>query len=83
MAYVSDHAVLRYLERVRGIDIEAVRAEMMSPALDTAAAIGCDTVVMGNGARLKLHGDVVSTVLPSRKAERRGRTVSNVGRDAV
>jgi hypothetical protein len=62
MAYISDHAVLRWLERVRGIDIEAVRREMMSPAIDTAAAFGCDTVKMGNGARLKLNGDVVSTV---------------------
>jgi hypothetical protein len=25
---VSDHAVLRYLERVRGLDVEAVRAEI-------------------------------------------------------
>jgi hypothetical protein len=63
MAYISDHAVLRYLERVRGIDIEAVRAEMTSPAIDVAASIGCTTVKMGNGARLKLQGDVVSTVL--------------------
>lgn len=62
MAYVSDHAVLRYLERVKGIDIEATRAEMQSKALDTAVAIGCDTVILGNGARLKLVGDVVQTV---------------------
>jgi hypothetical protein len=28
--------------------------------------MGCDTVKLGNGARLKLHGDIVSTVLPKR-----------------
>jgi len=71
MSYISDHAVLRYLERVRGIDIEAVRAEMMSPAIDTAVQFGCDTVKLGNGARLKLVGDVVQTVLP--KPVRRAR----------
>ena len=71
MTYISDHAVLRYLERVKGVDIEAIRAEMMSPAVDTAAQIGCDTVKMGNGTRLKLVGDVVQTVLP--KPRRRAR----------
>jgi hypothetical protein len=62
MAYVSDHAVLRYLERVKGIDVEAVRAEIARAPIDTAAAIGCDTIKLGNGARLKLQGDVVQTV---------------------
>lgn len=67
MAYVSDHAVLRYLERVEGIDIEAVRRKLTVSAIDTAASIGCDTVRLGDGTRLKLHGDVVSTVLEPRK----------------
>lgn len=70
MAYISDHAVLRYLERVRGIDVEAVRAEMMSPAIDTAIAFGCDAVVTGNGARLLIADDTVVTVLPKRVGKR-------------
>ena len=28
---VSDHAVLRYLERVHGVDVEAVRREVDRP----------------------------------------------------
>jgi hypothetical protein len=73
MAEISDHAVLRYLERVKGVDIEAIRAEMQSPALDAAAAFGCSTVIMGNGARLKMQGSVVVTALEKRfgKAPRR------------
>lgn len=66
MAYVSDHAVLRYLERVKGIDVEAVRAEMTTPMIDTAAAFRCDTIICADGSRLKLHGDVVATVLPKK-----------------
>lgn len=62
MAYVSDHAVLRYLERHEGIDIEAVRRKLTVAAIDTAADFGCDTVKMGDGTRLKLHGDVVATI---------------------
>jgi hypothetical protein len=50
---ITDHSLLRYIERVWHIDVEA-------------AQIGCDTVKMGNGARLKLKGNVVATVLPKR-----------------
>lgn len=70
MAYVSDHAVLRYLERVQRIDVEAVRRKLAVEAVDVAAQLGCDTVVLGDGTRLKLHGDVVATVLEARKFKR-------------
>lgn len=71
MAYVSDHAVLRYLERHYGVDVEAIRAEMESPVIGKAAAFGCNTVKMPNGVRLKLQGDVVATALESPKRRRR------------
>lgn len=67
MAYVSDHAVLRYLERCCGIDVEAVRAELTVKGIDAAADFGCGTVILGNGARLKLNGDVVSTCVGAKK----------------
>jgi hypothetical protein len=70
MAYVSDHALLRYLERVEKIDIEAIRRKLSVNAIDTAAAFGCETVLMGDGTRLKLHGDVVSTVIGKRESHR-------------
>jgi hypothetical protein len=65
---ITDHSLLRYIERVWHIDVEAARAEMLTAAhiVDAAAQIGCDTVKMGNGARLKLKGNVVATVLPKR-----------------
>jgi hypothetical protein len=68
MCQVSDHALLRWIERVEGIDVEAIRARIASHAslIDAAANIGCDTVKLGNGARLKLKGRVVATVLPKR-----------------
>lgn len=61
--FVSDHAILRYLERVKGVNMDNIRAEMMSPAVHAAVQVGCNTVIMGNGARLRLHGNVVQTVL--------------------
>jgi hypothetical protein len=70
MAYVSDHAVLRYLERVKGVDVAGARAALAVPSIDQAARFGCNTIVMGDGTRLKLNGDVVATVLESRKHRR-------------
>lgn len=70
MAYVSDHAILRYLERVRGIDIEAVRAELTSPTIDVACREGCDTILR-HDCVLILHGDVVQTVLTKQMGRRR------------
>lgn len=70
MAYVTDHAVLRYIERHLGMDVEAIRAELTVKGIDTAAEFGCDTVILGNGARLKLTGNVASTCLESRKHKR-------------
>jgi hypothetical protein len=68
MCVLTDHAVLRYLERVWGIDVPGCRAEMIAAgaAVDVAAKFGCGTVKMGNGARLRLVGDTVVTVVPKR-----------------
>lgn len=63
MATISDHAVIRFLERVYGVDIEAVKREMQSPALDAAERIGCRTIKRADGTRLKLRDGVVTTVL--------------------
>jgi hypothetical protein len=68
MCTITDHALLRYLERVWGIDVPGARAEMLtaSGAVDLAADFGCDTVKLGNGGRLRLAGQTVVTVLPKR-----------------
>jgi hypothetical protein len=52
MTDISDHAVLRYLERVKGIDMAKVRDEMQTPALEKAAQFGCPVVIGKNGERL-------------------------------
>lgn len=65
---ITDHSLLRYIERVWHVDIEAARAEMLllGKTVDAAALMGCDTVKMGNGARLKLKSNTIVTVLPKR-----------------
>lgn len=74
MPQITQHAVDRYIERVDPVAPAKARAaiEAAFPVIRKAAAFGCDTVVLGNGGRLVLQGDVVVTVLPKRYG-RRGR----------
>lgn len=62
MGEVSDHAVLRWLERSIGVNIEAVRDHLNVNGIDTAAAIGCGTVILSDRSRLKLGRDGLMTV---------------------
>lgn len=78
MAWVSDHAVLRFLQRHHGVDVEGIRAALTVGAIEQAAAFGCGTVKLGIGGQLKLNGNVASTFIedrkrkPKRKAPRNG-----------
>lgn len=62
---VSDHAVLRYLERVGGFEIEALRASMERRAAETlvpgasSVIINGHRFVVGNGP----DGQVIVTIL--------------------
>lgn len=58
---VSDHAVLRWLERVAGVDVEAIRNHLNVPMLERAADFGAHTVRLADGVRIKLDGHVVTT----------------------
>lgn len=62
---ITDHAVLRYLERVKGIDVEAVKREMDTPSLRAAVGIGASGLRLSNGAKLVIDGGSVVTVLPA------------------
>jgi len=65
---VTDHAVLRYLERVEGIDIEAVR-RTIGRTVDRAVRMGACGVQAG-GVTYRLEGGVVVTVLETNRPER-------------
>ena len=74
MSIITDHALLRWIERVHGVDIEALRsqvADMCAPAVQA----GASTAPVGAVWAVIQHGRVV-TILPQRpknmtlKAER-------------
>lgn len=59
---VSDHAVLRYLERVKGFDIEAVRREILSPNVQAAVAMGARAVEIGSYKLIIVNGTITTCV---------------------
>lgn len=61
---VSDHALIRYLERVKGVNTDAIKAEMLSPTVRAAINVGAHAVKLGCGARLMIKGSTIVTVLP-------------------
>lgn len=73
MTHISDHAILRYLERVKGVDIGVIRAEMTTPALAKADAFGCPVLIGRSGERLVIRDGIVVTVIA--KARNAGRTI--------
>lgn len=72
MTEITDHACLRYLERVYGIDIDAVKAEMRTPALDTAADFGAPVLIGRHGERMVIRNGVVVTVIAKSRGAGRG-----------
>lgn len=57
----SEHALLRYIERTRGIDVDAIRAEIMSDSIVAALKAGV-TAITVKGVRMVCKDGVVVTV---------------------
>lgn len=61
-AKVSDHAIVRYLERVYGLDLDAVRREIMTPERETMIRMGAKRIVTDDHVYIIDNG-VIVTVL--------------------
>jgi sugar phosphate isomerase/epimerase len=73
MATVTVHACECWIQRIDACaSIDDANGAIMASArvIDIAADFGADTIILGCGARLKLKGDIVATVLPSKKVDR-------------
>lgn len=67
---VSDHAVVRYLERIRGLDIDALRDEIAGKAelaLDYPGSNG----VLRDGHLYRVVNSTVITVQPRQQKDKR------------
>lgn len=66
---ISDHALVRWLERHHGIDMEMHRREMASPALRDAVAAGARGLKTTQGT-FKIKDGVVTTFLTGKEPRR-------------
>lgn len=73
---VSDHAVLRYLQRAHGVDVEGIRRDLGRRVdqavgrMEFAAPTDCSAAHI-DGMTLILKGRVVITVLERKASNRR------------
>ena len=83
-AYVTDHALLRHLERVQGIDIEAIRLEL-GHLVDKAIEAGAKATVSEGMRYVLIEDRLVSCVpvksLPLRDGRKRRRRNRKEGED--
>jgi len=61
-AVVSDHAVIRYMERVMGLDMDVVRHEIARKVDKAMDHPGCSAIIV-DGMEYCLKGQTVTTVL--------------------
>ena len=61
---VTDHAVLRYIERVGGFDVDAVRRHIANVCAQAVAAGA--TTLKHDGVRFTFSSDAVTTVMPDK-----------------
>lgn len=62
---LTDHALIRYIERVMEIDLDAIRAEILSPRnCALIHAMQSCRIPAGNGCDLVVAGGRIVTVAP-------------------
>ncbi len=78
--HITDHALLRYVERVFGIDVDAVRREILTDGVAKCIELGASTITV-NGIQFRVKDRSIVTVIGSNqkthrkksKAHHRGR----------
>ena len=71
---VSDHAIVRYLERIEGMDIDALRRRIAGGVgLGDIADVVGQAVVPVEAWRVVIYNDCVITVLGPRRKRKRKR----------
>jgi hypothetical protein len=65
-AYVTDHAIVRYLEEVKGVDIDLIRAELLSPTATIGIAFGARSIKLKSGHRAMIEHGRIADVKPKR-----------------
>lgn len=60
---VSDHAILRYLERIQGVDVQSVRDKLLTPKLkEFVATVGGNGTFPIEGGKVVIRDNTIITV---------------------
>ena len=59
---MSDHALLRYIERVCEIDVEEIRQSIMTPGVIEGIKMGCSKVKK-DGVEFRVQNNTIVTVI--------------------
>lgn len=70
---VTDHAVLRFMERVYGVDVDGVRQLIATPALVAAYKAGASKYVDGDVEYVLRDNGVVTVQIKAREPAKCGR----------
>jgi len=62
---ITDHALLRYIERVHGIDVEAMKSWLLNDAVKSAVVSGAASCIQ-DGLKFVIKGSSVVTVVPTK-----------------
>lgn len=68
---VSEHAIIRWLERVKGIDLNQIRAEILNGRSAQIRKLGTCNIKLPNGMKMVVRGHVVVTILDKQQHEQR------------
>lgn len=79
IVHVTDHALLRHLERVLGVDVEALRQEV-GRSIDKVMIEGACGVVI-EGFDYRIEGTTVVTVVQSSRPDKRTGRIRRVRDD--
>jgi hypothetical protein len=61
---VSEHAIVRYLERVKGLDIEQIQSEILTDSiLKLIEVLGVNGTYPNNGFSVVIRNNTVTTIL--------------------
>lgn len=63
--HVSDHAVVRWLERIQGVDVDAIRERILDPKVRAACEIGA-TGIKIDGFEYVIERGSVITIQPAK-----------------
>lgn len=77
---ITDHALLRYMEREQGIDVEALRNELATDYVRAACQAGATKIIMGKTEFRICPSKLVRTVVNRRNKTGRAKAYVDEGK---